>query len=179
MANSSSSGDGKQPAAAASTREMGKNHNPVVVFWISPKCWWMIPIGVRDNHTYYSKRPRTASQVPNPVFSIKKKNNCQKHAKKAPFSAICVSSLSLEGAICIETNLDDEQTSLIMAVFNGKKKVPLHSFPKKLYGHSMCSTMVGGGWQLAVGRTWQLVAVGGGWQRLVVGDWWLVAVGSG
>ena len=42
----------------------------------------------------------------------------------------------------------------------------------------MCSTMVGGGWQLAVGNWW-LVAVGGGWRRLVVGDWWLVAVGSG
>ena len=50
----------------------------------------------------------------------------------------------------------------------------------------MCSTMVGGGWRLAVGGgwwlavgNWRLVAVGGGWRRLVVGDWWLVAVGSG
>ena len=50
----------------------------------------------------------------------------------------------------------------------------------------MCSTMVGGGWRLAVGGgwrlavgNWQLVAVGGGWRRLEVGDWWLVAVGSG
>ena len=49
----------------------------------------------------------------------------------------------------------------------------------------MCSTMIGGGWRLAVGNWW-LVAVGGGWRRLVVGDWWLViggwwlvAVGSG
>ena len=57
----------------------------------------------------------------------------------------------------------------------------------------MCSTMVNGGWRLAVGGGWRLavgnwwlVAVGGGWRRLVVGDWWLViggwwlvAVGSG
>ena len=50
----------------------------------------------------------------------------------------------------------------------------------------MCSTMVGGGWRLAVGGgwrlavgNWRLVAVGGGWRRSVVGDWWLVAVGSG
>ena len=44
------------------------------------------------------------------------------------------------------------------AVLNGKKSVPLHSFPKK----ARCSTMVGGGW-------WRLVAVGGGWWRLAVG----------
>ena len=33
--------------------------------------------------------------------------------KKSPFQAIYVSSLSLELAICIGTNLDDEQTLLI------------------------------------------------------------------
>ena len=72
------------------------------------------------------------------------------------------------------------------AVVNGKKKSSGTSFPKKARGHSMCSTMVGGGWRLAVGGgwrlavgNWRLVAVGGGWRRLVVGDWWLVAVGSG
>ena len=32
------------------------------------------------------------------------------------------------------------------AVLNGKKKsIPLHSVPKKARGHSMCSTMIGGG----------------------------------
>ena len=67
-----------------------------------------------------------------------------------------------------------------------KKKCSGTSLPKKACGHSMCSTMVGGGWRLAVGGgwrlavgNWRLVAVGGGWRRLVVGDWWLVAVGSG
>ena len=59
-------------------------------------------------------------------------------------------------------------------------------FPKKARGHSMCSTMVGGSWRLAVGGSWRLavgnwrlVAVGGGWRRLVAGGWWLEAVGSG
>ena len=67
-----------------------------------------------------------------------------------------------------------------------KKKCSGTSFPKKARGHSMCSTMVGGGWRLAVGGSWRLavgnwrlVAVGGGWRWLVVGGWWLVAVGSG
>ena len=77
-----------------------------------------------------------------------------------------------------------------------KKNVPLHSFPKKARGHSMCSTIVGGGWRLVVGGdwrlavgNWRLVAVGGGWRRLVaVGSGWrlvvsrrwrLAAVGSG
>ena len=85
------------------------------------------------------------------------------------------------------------------AVLNGEKKsVPLHSFPKKARRHSMCSTMVGGGWRLAVGGGWRLavgnwrLAVGGGWRlavgnwrlavgggwRLAVGNWRLVAVGS-
>ena len=32
-------------------REMGKNHSSVVVLRIPPKFWWMLSIGVRDNHT--------------------------------------------------------------------------------------------------------------------------------
>ena len=59
-----------------------------------------------------------------------------------------------------------------------KKSVPLHSFPKKAHGRTMCWRRAVGGWRLAVGD-WQLVAVGGGWRRLVVGDWWLMTVGSG
>ena len=34
-------------------REMGKNHSSIVVFWILPKFCWMLPMGVRDNHTKY------------------------------------------------------------------------------------------------------------------------------
>ena len=58
-------------------------------------------------------------------------------------------------------------------------------FPKKARGHSMCSTMVGGSWRLAVGGSWRLavgnwrlVAVGGGWRRLVAGGWWRLVVGG-
>ena len=80
--------------------------------------------------------------------------------------------------------------TMARAVLNGgkkkEKKCSGTSFPKKARGHSMCSTMVSGGWRLAVGGSWRLavgnwrlVAVGGGWRRLVVGDWWLVEVGSG
>ena len=32
---------------------MGKNHSSVVVLRIRPKFWWMLPMGVRDNHTKY------------------------------------------------------------------------------------------------------------------------------
>ena len=32
---------------------MGKNQNSVVVLQIWVKFWWMIPMGVRDNHTKY------------------------------------------------------------------------------------------------------------------------------
>ena len=73
-----------------------------------------------------------------------------------------------------------------MSLTGKKKKKKVFRFPKKARGHSMCSTMVGGswrlavgGWRLAVGGGWQLVAVGGGWRRLVAGGWWLEAVGSG
>ena len=59
-----------------------------------------------------------------------------------------------------------------------KKSVPIHSFPKKARGHTMCRRWAVGGWRLAVGD-WRLVAVCGGWWQLVVGDWWLMVVGSG
>ena len=39
--------------AASNTREMAKNQNSVVVLRDRLKFWWMIPIGVRDNHTKY------------------------------------------------------------------------------------------------------------------------------
>ena len=40
---------------ASSTREMGKNQNSVVVVRIRPKFWWMIPMGVKYNHTKYEQ----------------------------------------------------------------------------------------------------------------------------
>ena len=35
----------------SSTREMGKNHNSIIVLGISLILWWMIPMDARDNHT--------------------------------------------------------------------------------------------------------------------------------
>ena len=57
----------------------------------------------------------------------------------------------------------------------GKKKVFLYtSSPQKACGH-MCL----GGWRLAIGGWWRLVAVGGGWQWLVVDSGWQwLAVGG-
>ena len=34
---------------------MGKNQISIVVLWIWLKFWWMIPMGVRDNHTKYEQ----------------------------------------------------------------------------------------------------------------------------
>ena len=66
----------KQQAAskqAASTREMEKNHSSVVVLGIRPKFWWMLPMGVRDNHTKYEPetqrwRPGTGVASAGPPF---------------------------------------------------------------------------------------------------------------
>ena len=33
--------------------EMGGNHSSVVVLRIRPKFWWMLRMGLRDNHTKY------------------------------------------------------------------------------------------------------------------------------
>ena len=32
---------------------MGEIHSSIVVLWIRPKFCWMLPMGVRDNHTKY------------------------------------------------------------------------------------------------------------------------------
>ena len=56
-----------------STHQMGGNHNSVVVPPISTKFWWMVPMGVRDNHTKYELetqwwRLERASQVQDLTF---------------------------------------------------------------------------------------------------------------
>ena len=43
-------------------REMKKNNSPVVVLQIQPKFWWMLRMGVRDNHTKYE--PQTQQSQP-------------------------------------------------------------------------------------------------------------------
>ena len=62
---------GKQQAA--STRKMDKNHSSIVVLRIRPKFWWMLPMGVRDNHTKYEPgaqrwRPGTGVASTRPPF---------------------------------------------------------------------------------------------------------------
>ena len=54
-------------------REMGKNHYSVVVLRMRPKFWWMLPMGVRDNHTKYEPetqpwRPGTGVTSARPPF---------------------------------------------------------------------------------------------------------------
>ena len=41
---------------------MGENHIYVVVLRIQPKFWWMVSMGVRDNHTKYE--PQTQRWPP-------------------------------------------------------------------------------------------------------------------
>ena len=64
---------------------MGKNHCSVVVLRIRPKLWWMLPMGVRDNHTKYELdtqrwRPGTGVASAGPPFQ-----NPQFRAKTSPF----------------------------------------------------------------------------------------------
>ena len=64
---------------------MGKNHSSVVVLRIWPKFWWMLPMGVRDNHTKYEPetqrwRPGTGVTMTGPPFK-----NLQFRAKISPF----------------------------------------------------------------------------------------------
>ena len=52
---------------------MGENHGSVVVLRIRPKFWWMVPMGVRDNHTKYEPktqlwRPGTGVASAGPPF---------------------------------------------------------------------------------------------------------------
>ena len=44
---------------ASSTREMGQNQNSVVVLQIQVKFWWMIPMGVKYNHTKFEQENST------------------------------------------------------------------------------------------------------------------------
>ena len=52
---------------------MGKNQNSVVVLWIWLKFWWMIPMGVKYNHTKFEQetqrwRPGTGFASGGPQF---------------------------------------------------------------------------------------------------------------
>ena len=52
---------------------MGKKQNSVVVLWILLKFWWMIPMGVKYNHTKFERetqpwRPGTGFASGGPQF---------------------------------------------------------------------------------------------------------------
>ena len=121
--------------------------------------------------------PGNKSNRPSNDTEASKFNSSQPKArrtKRPPFTCSCVTIWELYQMLPSGVSL------------TGKKKCSGTSFPKKGCGHSMCSTMVGGSWRLAVGGgwrlavgNWRLVAVSGGWRRLVAGGWWLEAVGSG
>ena len=64
---------------------MGENHSSIVVLHIPPKFWWMLPMGVRDNHTKYEPktqrwRPGTGDASAGPPFQ-----NLQFRAKISAF----------------------------------------------------------------------------------------------
>ena len=66
---------------------MDKNQNSAVVLRIWLKFWWMIPMGVRDNHTKFEQesqrwQPRTAIAGGGPRFQKR-----QFRAKNSHFSA--------------------------------------------------------------------------------------------
>ena len=43
---------------------MGQNQNSVVVLWIRVKFWWMIPMGVKYNHTKFEQETRRTLTSP-------------------------------------------------------------------------------------------------------------------
>ena len=62
-----------------------KNHSSIVVLQIGPKFWWMLPMGVRDNHIKYEPdtqwwRPETGVASAGPPFQ-----NVQLRAKTKLF----------------------------------------------------------------------------------------------
>ena len=70
---------------------MGKNRNSVVVLQIQVKFWWMIPMGVKYNHTKFEQesqrwRPGTGFASGGPQFQELhfRAKNSHFWAKKAP-----------------------------------------------------------------------------------------------
>ena len=84
---------------------MGKNQNSVVVLRIRLKFWWMIPMGVKYNHTEFEQetqrwRPGTGFASGGPRFQ-----NLSKMARKCFFWHLRVPIRSLERGIGRETDI--------------------------------------------------------------------------
>ena len=64
---------------------MGKNHSSVVVLRIRPKFWWMLPMGVRDNHTKYEPETQPWQSGMGVTSAGSPFQNMQFRAKMGPF----------------------------------------------------------------------------------------------
>ena len=92
---------------------MGKNQNSVVVLRIRLKFWWMIPMGVKYNHTEFEQELNGGgreqdSQVADPGFKI-----CQKWPENAFFWHLRVPIRSLERGIGKETDIHMMNTQVV------------------------------------------------------------------
>ena len=76
---------------------MGKNQISVVVLRIRLKFWWMIPMGVKYNHTEFEQE---SQRLADPGFKI-----CQKWPENAFFWHLRVPIRSLERGIGRETDI--------------------------------------------------------------------------
>ena len=64
---------------------MGKNQNSIAVLWISLKCWLMIPMGVKDNHTKYEQETQRWRPGTDVASGIAMFQNLSKMAQKMLF----------------------------------------------------------------------------------------------
>ena len=69
---------------AASKREMDQNQNSVVVLGILVKFWWMIPMGVRDNHGKFGQETQPWRVGTGVAGGRPRFQNLSKIAKKIP-----------------------------------------------------------------------------------------------
>ena len=93
--------------------EMGKNHMSIMVLRIQRKFRWMILMGVKKNTQNVSKKLKSGGceqplQVADVGFKIS-----QKWPEHSLFWLVWLSRMSIEGIICIGTNLNDKEASLI------------------------------------------------------------------
>ena len=92
---------------------MGKNRSSVVVLLIRPKFWWMLPMGVRDNHTKYEAKTQGRWSRTGVTRGGSPFQNLWTMANNWHFWGRWVPKMSMEGSNCIATNMDDEETFLM------------------------------------------------------------------
>ena len=85
----------------ASTLEMGKNQILVALVWSWLKFCYMMPMGVKYNHTKWEQETEAGVASGGPLFQF-----CQ----ASPKMLVWGSRMFVVGAICIGANLDYQQT---------------------------------------------------------------------